>query len=53
MSKSGIYFIFTVAMITENGCQNGLNIEKLPFRTTFVVLGDRIFLIISNSKQNF
>ena len=35
MLKSGIDLIFTVAMVTKNGCQNRLKMEKLPFWSKF------------------
>ena len=39
----GTYLNFTVTIVTVNGCQSRLKIEKLPFRTNFDALGNQFF----------
>ena len=40
MYNSGIYLNFSVAMVTKNGQQNRLKIEKLQFCAKFKAFGD-------------
>ena len=43
MSNSGIYLNLMVAMVTKNGWQNRLKIEKSPFWTKYKGFGDQFF----------
>ena len=39
----GMYFTFTGCYGNQNGQQNRLEIEKLPFKAKFEAFGDRFF----------
>ena len=43
MYNSGIYFTFTGCYGDQNGRQNRLKKEKLPFKAKFEAFGDRFF----------
>ena len=41
MKNSGMYFTFTSCYGNQNGRQNRLKIEKLPFKANFEAFGDQ------------
>ena len=43
MYTIGIYFKFTVAMVTKMADKIGIKIEKMPFLTKFKAFRDRVF----------
>ena len=52
MLNSGIYFTYTVAIVTKMAAKIRFKIEKSPFWNKFEVLGDRFLseLDISTAK---
>ena len=52
MYNFGIYLSFAVPMVTKNGRQNRLKIEKLSFWTKFKAFRDRYFKNYISARLN-